>query len=70
MQITDLTALLEPIQFKVTGFADSLDEARDTVKTILKDSPESDIDKALNYYHNTLIETVRKEIWRSNHVQA
>lgn len=58
--------ILELKRFKVFGHASSLAEARDHAETILKDSHRHDVSEALDYYHNTLLESIKLELLRDH----
>jgi hypothetical protein len=57
--------ILEGKKFKIFAHAESLDEARYHAVSILQASHRHDVSEAIDYYHNTLIESIKQDILRS-----
>lgn len=59
------SAVLDSLTLHVFSHADSLEEARqDAFKSIMENPTKHNISLAIDYYHNTLIETVREGVNR------
>jgi hypothetical protein len=56
--------LLDQLKYKVFGQASSIDEAREVARDLLKDSHKHDIEEALDFYHNTVLNEVLKKVQR------
>jgi len=54
--------LIDQLKYKIFGHAESTDEAREYARNLLQDSQRHDVDAALDYYHNTLLNEISKEM--------
>lgn len=60
METKTLNVLLDSQKLTVFDSAESLAEARSHAHKVLADSPKHNINEALDLYHNTLIDSIKK----------